>query len=160
MYNLRCSRLAVFLSILLASASGISVGASQGSSFATAQLIEKGTYHYFLPLGANHYFKVQLSAGERIYVTLRCPSGADYDLYLYAPNQTQVDSSMSTTEFDWVAQAPSEVVGGFYYIRVQYYSGPSGTYELVVGPTLISSGTQELTIGEDERAFFEVYGQS
>jgi len=160
MYTLRYLRLVAFLTVLLALPLYLPVGVSQGNSFATAELIQKGTYSFFLPQGADHYFKVQLATGERIYVTLESPAGSDYDLYLYGPSQAQVDSSISTTGFDWVGQAPSEVVGGFYYIKVHYWDGPGGTYELVVGPTRISSGTQTLTMPENGRAFFEINAQN
>jgi len=164
MYSLRYLRLVAFLAVLLALPLGLPTGISQGNSFATAELIQKGIHHYVMPAGSDtstyQYFKISLAPGERIYVTIKCPAGADYDLYLYRPDQSQLDSSISTSEFDWVRATPSEVLGGIYYIAVRYWSGPTGTYELVVGPTRISSGTQTLTIPEDGRIFFEVNAQN
>jgi len=134
--------------------------APQGSGFDSAQLIQKGTYHYTLPVDQDHYFKVQLLPRERIYVTLLSPEGADYDLYLYGPTRAELSSSMRTGRSDWVGRAPEQVVGGIYYIKVEYWSGPSGTYELVVGPILITSGSYPSTIYEGGLAFYEIYGEA
>jgi len=161
MHSLGYLRLISFLTVLLTLPLGLPVGASQGDSFATAKLIQKGTYHYVLPVGADHYFKIQLAPREWIFATLLSPQGSDFDLYLYGPNQLEMNRDRSSDQFNWVGGGkPENIVGGTYYIKVEHYSGPSGEYELWVGPTTIASGSHSQSICEEGRTYYVISGEA
>jgi len=147
------------LSLIFALSSVAPPVAPQGSNFDTAQLIQKGTHRFTLQVDQNHYFKIQLSTTDRLFVFLVCPTGADYDLYIYDSSRREVVKSTTTTLIDWIRMG-WPLADTLYYIRVKYYRGPSGTYELTVGPLLISSGTYSATFYEAGAAFYEIRAEA
>jgi len=153
------ARITIALLLLFVFSNSPPVVIPQGSSFATAQLIQKGTYHFALVQGADHYFKIQVATTDRLFVFLAYPIGSDYDLYIYDSSQTQVASSITTTSTDWIRLA-WPLVDTLYYIKVDYVDGPGGTYDLTVGPLVISSGTYPSTFYENGAELYEFHAEA
>ena len=112
-------------------------GQDAGDSFAQALTIGAGSYVGFVDsTDINDYYKVNLSSGQTIDVSLMPPSGSDFDLYLYDPNQTLLDSStLSGSQTDTVSYVATS--SGDYYIRVKQWSG-SGVYSFTVWLSSVS----------------------
>ncbi len=114
-------------------------GQDAGNDFTQALTISAGTgTGYVNETDIDDYYKVQVvSAGTTISVSLVPPYGSDFDLYLYSPDQAQVDYSIlggdqtDTIQYDATS-------AGVYYTRVHRYSG-GGTYSLTV--SVSSAGT-------------------
>jgi hypothetical protein len=106
-------------------------GQDAGNSFAQALAIGAGSYTGFVDsTDTDDYYKVNLSSGQTIEVYLTPPSGSDFDLYLYDPNQTLLDSStLSGSQTDTVSYVA--ITSGGYYVRVKRWSG-SGVYLFTV----------------------------
>jgi hypothetical protein len=106
-------------------------GQDAGNSFAQALAIGAGSYTGFVDsTDTDDYYKVNLSSGQTIEVYLTPPSGSDFDLYLYDPNQTLLDfSTLSGSQTDTVSSVA--ITSGGYYVRVKRWSG-SGVYSFTV----------------------------
>ena len=155
------TRAVLLFSTLLTFSYCVGMVGPQGSSFGTAETIQKGTFRYTLGRGQDHYFKVQLAPREWIFASLLSPIGSDFDLYLYDPSQQEVNHDTSTDQFNWVGGGkPEEIVGGTYYIKVKYYTGPGGEYELWVGPNVITSGSYRQSICEKGRTYYAIRGEA
>jgi len=102
-----------------------------GNTFAQALTIEAGSYTGFIDsTDTNDYYKVSLSSGQMILVSLTPPAGSDFDLYLYNPSQSQVASStLGGSQTDTVSYVATS--SGDYYIRIKQWSG-SGVYSFTV----------------------------
>lgn len=108
------------------------VNIDSGNSFATAtditgQLAWSETVDDTTDV--NDYFKIWLDSGDSLTIGMVGPLLDDFDLYLYNPSQTQIDSSEnlgSIEEVSWTA-----TVTGYHYLRVNAYSG-SGSYTLAI----------------------------
>ncbi len=117
-------------------------------SFATATLISAGSRTGYLDsYDTVDYFKIYVTSGQVINASMTPPSNADFDLYLYDPYQSQVDSSTSGTGItDSVSHTATS--SGYHYIKVSRYSG-SGYYTLTVStlsaPTLSSPSSGSTT---------------
>ncbi|NCF43633.1 MAG: S8 family serine peptidase [Proteobacteria bacterium] len=86
--------------------------------------------------GDEDYFRVSLSAGEKILLTI-AESDADLDIELYDASQILVDDSLGTGNTETLT-APST---GDFYIRVFPYSGASN-YVLSLSTAAISAAVQ------------------
>jgi hypothetical protein len=106
-------------------------GQDASDSFVQALAIEAGSYTGFIDsTDTNDYYKVNLSSGQTIEVSLTPPSGSDFDLYLYNPSQSQVASStLGGSQTDRVSYVATS--SGDYYIRIKQWSG-SGVYSFTV----------------------------
>jgi thermitase len=77
-------------------------------------------------------YRVYITAGQKLSVSMTGPSDADFDLYLYGPDATRTSGEYlvcanetgSTESLSWVAQTT-----GFYYLDVYHYSG-EGAYSV------------------------------
>ncbi len=77
------------------------------------------------------YYKVTLGAGKTITATLKPPSSADYDLYLYNSAGTQIASSvLGTGATDTATYKNTGASAITVYARARYYSGGAGAYTL------------------------------
>ena len=106
-------------------------GQDAGNSFDQALTISTGTGNgYVNATDTDDYYKINVEQGATISAALTPPSGSDFDLYLYSPNQARVDSSiLSGDQTDMIQYDATSA--GVYYIRVHRYSG-EGTYSLNV----------------------------
>jgi hypothetical protein len=106
-------------------------GQDAGNSFVQALAITAGSYTGFVDsTDTDDYFKVNLSSGQTIEVSLTPPSGSDFDIYLYNPSQSQVASStLGGSQTDRVSYVATS--SGDYYIRIKQWSG-SGVYSFTV----------------------------
>lgn len=111
-----------------------------GNWFNTATTISLGTGTGHLSSSdRNDYFKIYVTSGAQLGVTLTPPSGSDFDLYLYNSNMYQVDSSVQGgSSTDTVSHTATST--GYYYINVYQFSG-SGTYTLQVSTTTAPAPT-------------------
>jgi len=106
-------------------------GGDAGNTFDTATLISAGTGTGYLDSNdQNDYYKISVSEGQSISVSMTPPFGSDFDLRLYDSNQTQVDySNSSGSVTDTVTYTAT--TSGYFYVKV-YLWGGSGTYSMVV----------------------------
>ena len=106
-------------------------GQDAGNSFVQALTIGAGSYTGFIDsTDTDDYYKVNLSSGQTIWVSLIPPYGSDFDLYLYDPNQTSVASStLGSSQTDTVSYVATS--SGYHYIRIKQWSG-SGVYSFTV----------------------------
>ena len=91
--------------------------------------------------GDEDYFRVSLSAGEKILMTI-AESDADLDIELYDASQALVDDSLGTGNTEMLT-APS---GGDFYIRVFPFSGASN-YVLSLSTAALSGSAQATDAG-------------
>jgi serine protease len=77
----------------------------------------------------NDYFVVQLPAGKTLTAVMTPGSAtADYDLYMYNSNGTQIDSSENGAgATDTVSMTNTGASTFARYVRVKYYSGGTGS---------------------------------
>jgi hypothetical protein len=113
-------------------------GQDAGDSFVQALAITAGSCTGFIDsTDTNDYYKVNLSSGQTIEVSLTPPSGSDFDLYLYNPSQSQVASStLGGSQIDRVSYVATS--SGDYYIRIKQWSG-SGVYSFTVWRSSVSA---------------------
>ena len=91
--------------------------------------------------GDEDYFRVSLSAGDRILLTIGDTSdGQDLDVELYDAGEVLVDDSLSTGNTEAV-RAPE---AGDYFIRVSAFSGASN-YVVTTGSSSVGSGVRTLS---------------
>ena len=124
--------------------SDMGTGGDAGNSISTATTISAGTGTGYLDsTDGEDYFKIAVSSGQTLTVSMTPPSGADFDLYIYDTNQYQVDSStLGGSQTDIVEATAS--VSGYFYIYVYHYSG-TGTYSMTV--TVTGGGTTQNDMG-------------
>jgi hypothetical protein len=106
-------------------------GQDAGDSFAQALAIAAGDYTGFIDFtDTDDYYKVSLSSGQMIAVSLAPPYGSDFDLYLYNPGQLEIASStLSGSQTDAVYYTATSP--GYYYIYIKQWSG-YGVYSFSV----------------------------
>ncbi len=109
-------------------------GGDAGNSFSTALSIPAGSYSGYVDSSdRNDYYKVNVTSGSSISVSVTPPSNADFDLYLYNPSQFQVGSSTyGGSATDSVSYTGTS--SGYYYVRIYQYSG-SGTCSFTISVT-------------------------
>ena len=111
---------------------------SQANSGPSGSLFESGD---------EDYFRVSLSAGDRILLTIGDTSdGQDLDVELYDAGEVLVDDSLGTGNTEAV-QAPE---AGDYFIRVFAFSGASN-YVVTTGSSSAATGVR--TTGADFSSF-------
>ncbi|SDX73630.1 S8 family serine peptidase [Paenibacillus sp. CF384] len=85
----------------------------------------------------NDVYAVELHAGETINFSMTGDKGTDFDLYLYAPNATTVNSTENLLVFSEYDKTSTESINykvtesGTYYLNAYAYRG-SGAYQLSV----------------------------
>ena len=129
----------------------MSTGADAGNTIGAATAISAGTgTGYIDSTDTADYYKISVSGGRAVSVSMTPPSGSDFDIKLYDTNQSQVDYSTaggSTAEsVDGTATA-----SGYFYIYVYQYSG-SGTYSMTVtvtGGGSTTSTQNDMSTGAD-----------
>ena len=116
----------------------MSTGGDAGNTISAATAISAGSGNGYIDSSDTaDYYKVAVSSGQAVSVSMTPPSGSDFDIRLYDTSQVQVDSSSSggntTDSVDGTASA-----SGYFYIYVYQYTG-TGTYSMTV--TVTGSGT-------------------
>ncbi|AGK60950.1 hypothetical protein Asulf_00946 [Archaeoglobus sulfaticallidus PM70-1] len=113
------------------------VATASASVWDNAEEVFPGTCYFgeLTYTGEVHYYKVQLSAGNSITISLSGPADADFDLYIYDPSVNLIASSTSGDSEESCTFTAS--VSGYYLIEVTSCSG-TGSYMLDVG--LVSGG--------------------
>jgi len=90
------------------------------------------------PPGEEDFYKISMTKGSEINVLLwNLP--ANYDLYLYYPNETLISSSINTGTIDEQITYTDAWTLGFYYIKISDSDGSPGKYYLnisVIEPPL------------------------
>lgn len=111
-----------------------SLGSDASNTFSGANPISapKSCSGYLDPSDKDDYYKLSVTSGSKIDVSLTSPSGTDFDLYLYDPNNNLKASSTSTNPTDSVSFVADS--SGDWRVRIYQYSG-SGTYSLSVTVT-------------------------
>jgi len=109
-------------------------GTDAGNSISTATTIPAGSgMGYIDSTDTYDYYKVRVTSGQTVSVSMTPPSGSDFDLSLYDTNQSQVDSStFGGSQIDTVEGTAA--ASGYFYITVYQYSG-SGIYSMAVTVT-------------------------
>ncbi|MBA4371179.1 MAG: hypothetical protein C0418_06360, partial [Coriobacteriaceae bacterium] len=85
-------------------------------------------------------FKIYLNAGEQLDVSMTADAGTDFDLYLFGPSATDVNTSPWETSSTAVTY-PEQIsytagAAGYYYVDVYLYPGSgSGSYSLTWSAT-------------------------
>lgn len=104
-----------------------------GDSIGTAETLTAGTHNDTLDsLDSSAYYKISLSSGQIVAVTLTDTASFDLDLYIYDPGYFLIDSSESGSDTDQVQFTASEG-SGYYYIKVSRYSGSGdASFALVI----------------------------
>jgi hypothetical protein len=112
----------------------MSTGTDAGNSLSAATAIQAGSgTGYIDSTDTNDYYKVSVSSGQTVSVSMTPPSGSDFDLKLYDINQSQVaSSSLGGSQTDSVTYVATS--SGYYYICVHLWSG-SGIYSMAVTVT-------------------------
>jgi len=115
-------------------------GTDAGNTLAQALTISPGTSTGYLDSAdTDDYYKVNVSSGQTIEVSLTPPFGSDFDLELYDPSQFEVASSaLGGSQTDIVTYTATS--SGYFYIHVYQWSG-SGIYSLTV--TVAGGTTQD-----------------
>ena len=79
--------------------------------------------------GDNDYYKVYVQNGRSLSVTVRFThSAGDLDVELLSSSGQRVSSSESTSDVETVSG--SNLVAGYYYVRVFGYDGASNSYTI------------------------------
>jgi len=106
-------------------------GGDAGDDFAAATDINAGSYEGFVEdFDINDYYKIYVSAGNTIHVTMTPSAGSNFDLRLFDPDEGLVDSSTNSGSAEESISYTAET-SGEHFILVYYVSG-SSTYELEV----------------------------
>ncbi|MEE8182117.1 MAG: pre-peptidase C-terminal domain-containing protein, partial [Candidatus Thorarchaeota archaeon] len=106
------------------------VDVDSGDDFGSATEVADGTV-WVEDLGGsdiNDYFKIWLNVGQTLWVNMTGDLLTDFDLYLYDPSQTEIDSSLSFGSTESVSCTAT--VQGYYYVKVYDWGGISGSYTL------------------------------
>ncbi|MFW9922176.1 MAG: PPC domain-containing protein [Candidatus Thorarchaeota archaeon] len=110
-------------------------GSDASDSFYSAYLISPGTYSGTVGYGNDYgdIYRFYVSNEYQVRVTLNGPSGADFDLFLYNPSNSQVDSDTSGDSNEEVS-AYINGNNGYWRTRITASYG-SGTYTFTVSLT-------------------------
>jgi hypothetical protein len=102
-------------------------GVDAGNTLSASTTIEAGSgTGYVDSTDTADYYKIGVTSGQTISVSMTPPSGSDFDLKLYDTSQSQVDSStLGGSQTDTVEATAT--ASGYFYIYVYRYSG-SGIY--------------------------------
>jgi hypothetical protein len=103
-------------------------GSDAGNTFSTALFLVTTPVDglgYLDSYDTEDYYKFYVPRGLVISATLSPPTGGEFALYLYDPNQVLVASAV-TEELSYLA-----TTSGYYYLRVYRFSG-SGIYSLSI----------------------------
>jgi hypothetical protein len=116
-------------------------GTDAGNSLSAATAISAGTgTGYVDSTDTYDYYKVSVTSGQTVRVSMIPQTGSDFDLALYDTNQSSVDSSAlggsQTDSVDGTASA-----SGYFYVHVYRYSGV-GTYSLTVTKSGVVASVQ------------------
>ncbi len=76
------------------------------------------------------YFKIWLDVGQTLWVNMTGDLLTDFDLYLYDPSQTEIDSSLNFGSTE--SLSCTATVQGYYYVQVYDWGGISGSYTLTI----------------------------
>jgi len=107
-----------------------SVDVDSGDGFGSATEVTNGTV-WSEDLGGSDtddYFKIWLDVGQTLWVNMTGDLLTDFDLYLYDPSQTEIDSSLNLGSTESVSCMAT--VQGYYYVNVYDWGGISGSYTL------------------------------
>ncbi|MCP8315321.1 MAG: pre-peptidase C-terminal domain-containing protein [archaeon] len=106
-------------------------GGDAGDDFDTATQISAGSYEGFVEdFDINDYYKIHVSAGNTINVTMTPSGGSNFDLKLFDPNEDLVEESTNSGSAEESISYTAETSGD-HFILVYYVSG-SSTYELEI----------------------------
>ncbi|MCP8314073.1 MAG: pre-peptidase C-terminal domain-containing protein [archaeon] len=106
-------------------------GGDAGDDFDTATEIDAGSYEGFVKsFDINDYYKIYVSAGNTIHVTMTPSVGSNLDLELYDPDEVLVEESTNTGDAEESISYTAEASGD-HFISVHYVSG-SSTYTLEI----------------------------
>jgi hypothetical protein len=116
-------------------------GGDAGDNFGAATVITPGTGTGYLgSTDKADWYKIQVTANQIVSVSMTPSFGADFDLWLYGPDQSRLDSSAhggSVTD----AVHGTVTSSGYAYIFVEWFTG-EGTYSLTItGTTQDDMGT-------------------
>ncbi|TET90496.1 MAG: hypothetical protein E3J35_06410 [Methanomassiliicoccales archaeon] len=106
------------------------VDVDSGDDFGSATEVADGTV-WVEDLGGsdiNDYFKIWLDVGQTLWVNMTGDLLTDFDLYLYDPSQTEIDSSLNFGSTESVSCTAT--VQGYHYVKVYDWGGISGSYTL------------------------------
>lgn len=116
-------------------------GVDAGNTFSSATYISPGSYTgtlYQLWGDTNDWYQFYSSSGQKIYVTMTPPAGADFDLQLYNPSGTLKAGSYYgsgfTDSFTYYADS-----SGYWRILIYIYTG-EGQYSFYVSVTTPGGG--------------------
>ena len=105
-------------------------GEDAGNDFSTATGIDIDYVgiEYLDSIDTHDYYKVSVKSGRTLHVSMTPPSGSDFDLYLYYPNEVEAGrSEFEGSTPDWVRVTATKATAGDWYILVKHRSG-GGTY--------------------------------
>jgi hypothetical protein len=121
-------------------------GSDASNTFSGANPISapKSCSGYLDPSDTDDYYKLPVTSGSTIDVSLTSPSGTDFDLYLYDPNNNLKASSTSTNPTDSVSFVVDS--SGDWRVEIYQFSG-SGTYSLSV--TVTQPSQNDCSLGGD-----------
>jgi hypothetical protein len=109
-------------------------GTDAGNSISAATAIPAGSGTGFIdPTDTDDYYRVSVSSGQIVSVSMTPPSGSDFDLALYGTDQSEIDwSTYGGSQTDTVEGVATS--SGYFHIRVYQWSG-SGVYSLTITVT-------------------------
>lgn len=126
-------------------------GGDAGDDFDTATEISVGNYEGFVEsFDVNDYYKIFVSEGNTIHVTMTPPIGSNLDLKLFDPNEDLVGESTNVGDVEESISYTAETSGD-HFILVYFVSGTSSytlnvTIEDNIPPTISitspTNGTQ------------------
>ena len=102
-----------------------------GTGFFTAAEIKPGSYSFHMEGVRSHFFKVWLNVNQILYLVVRVPLDADFDVYLLNSEREVIERSLSprgyTERISYQASSSD-----YYYIVVVPYFGSKGTYGMQI----------------------------
>lgn len=123
--------IAALLLQLALTGTSYAAGPPPGTSFANAPALQPGSYTYDLQPGDLHFFRVDLTKGQTLFVVVRVPTDQDFDFVLFSPERDPLESGTRPIGF---------------YERVSYKAVSSGPHYVVVYPFGPSRGAYTLEI--------------
>jgi hypothetical protein len=99
--------------------------------FSTAAEMGNGTYTLRISSGEVDWFRISAAGGTPLVVRIEFQHATgDLDLELYDDQNTMVDHSWGTSDFEEVTVTPASALS--FYARVLGYQGADGNYDLLV----------------------------